>query len=184
MDTLPQTQRPLDEYALYGWYKVGDAQVKTNTEPQVPLSLWQDMDPSLIDAPIEAVHIADPMTKNEIMMMYKCSKSIRETIDNFHTMLKRRKDTFPIPGWHKWMIATGFLIACNTHWKELQDPQSKKDYEEWYHTIYTPRPGTQNSGYLNLAVSKRIPNIRITDADDMEEEEDEETCERPKKLRK
>ena len=182
MNTLPSTKQPLDDHALYGWYVVRDGK----TMPATPPSLleWQNYTAEILDAPDTSTHIADPMTKNEIMMMYKCSKSIRESIDNFCSMVQRRKGTFPVPGWHKWMIASGFLDACNRNWKVLQDPVSQADYEEWFELVYKPRPGNQTAGYSQLSVSKRIPSITISNEDDMEVEDHEEGCERPKKLRK
>lgn len=182
MNTIPHTQGPLDEDALYGWYRIRDGVMMEVEAPS--LEVWQNFDAVHVDAPETSLHIADPMTKNEIMMMYKCCKSIRESIDNFVAMVQRRKGTFPLPGWHKWMIASGFLEACNNQWKKLEDPQNKQEYEEWYELVYKPRPGNQISGYLQLGVSKRVPTIKITSEDDMEEEDSEENCERPKKLRK
>jgi len=192
MDTIPHTQRPLDESSLF-WWKVQDTPPRVE-DPDImqedtdPLWKWQQFDPELIDCPMTSTHVGDPITKNEVMMMYKCSRSILETLDNFKTMLNHRKGNFPMPGWHKWMIASGFLLDCQRKWGAeaalTKPPKESVYYAEWRELIYLPRPGNMVRGYSELAVSKRVPSLRIVEENDMEEEEDEEMCERPRKLKK
>lgn len=190
MDTIPGQPRPLDEASLFWWsttpqYK---QQIQEEEETGDILLKWQQFNPEWVDCPTEITHVGDSITKNEVMMMYKCSTSILETIDNFKTMVNRRKGNFPMPGWHKWMIGSGFLSDCQKKWgaeAALTIPTFESCfYHEWRELIYLPRPGFMQRAYSDMAVSKRIPEIRITDEDGMEEEDSDEDCERPKKLKK
>lgn len=209
MDTIPQTQRPLDEQALFWWRKPeeeeNDEKIKaereareqkeqevTNWEGPVSdhplLQRWRTIDPIILDSPSHCFYVGEPITKNEVMTMYKATTSIEEALIAFEGLVERRHGNFPPPGWHKYMIASGFLDDCNRVWKHYLErhvtPYYTCIYTAWKDQVYTPRPGNSIRPYTDLCVSKRTPSITVTDADDMEEEVNEATCERPTKLKK
>lgn len=134
---VPGTKPVIDKSSLF-WYRKNTME-EEGKERIVPLSYWQSASLEIVEqmtlAGVAEHRLqAEYITSVEILNMWHANSPI-QSLQVFKAIVVNRNGNFPMPGWHPFMIASGYLDSAVEYWRGFEG------YDEWIKWVVTPKPG-------------------------------------------